>query len=97
MEVGAADAGLVDLHQHVVGADRGDRLVAHPEAGLGLLLDEGFHAAHSRIQTDPERLPRVREGRDGEVDVLPRVSAADIWVRMRAAPFGTTGKKKPAT
>ena len=25
------------------------------------------------------------------------LSAADIWVRMRAAPFGTTGKKKPAT
>src|ERR1700689_844447 len=25
------------------------------------------------------------------------VSAADIWVRMRAWPFGTTGKKNPAT
>ena len=23
--------------------------------------------------------------------------AADIWVRMRAWPFGTTGKKKPVT
>ena len=25
------------------------------------------------------------------------VSAADIWVRILARPFGTTGKKKPAT
>ena len=37
------------------------------------------------------RRPRSRSRRPAAV------SAADIWVRMRAAPFGTTGKKKPAT
>ena len=45
VHVGAADAGLVDLHQHVVGADLGDRLLFEPEARLRLFLDEGAHAA----------------------------------------------------
>ena len=45
MDVGAADAGLVDLHQHVVGADLGDRLLREPQARLRLFLDEGAHGA----------------------------------------------------
>ena len=45
MDVGAADAGLVDLDQHVVRPDLGHRLVA---AATGrarrLCLDQGLHA-----------------------------------------------------
>ena len=43
MDVGAADAGLVHLHQHVVGADLRNRLLREPQARLRLLLDEGAH------------------------------------------------------
>ena len=43
MDVGAANAGLVDLDQNVVGTERGNRLLAEPEARLRFLLDERFH------------------------------------------------------
>ena len=43
VHVGAADAGLVHFHQHVVGADLGDRLILEPQARLRLFLDEGAH------------------------------------------------------
>ena len=43
MHVGAADAGLVHLHEHVIGADLGDRLLFEPKARLRLFLDEGAH------------------------------------------------------
>ena len=44
MDVGAADAGLVDLHQNVVGPDLRLRNVGEPQAGGRLFLDEGLHA-----------------------------------------------------
>ena len=38
MDVGAADAGLVNIDQDIVGTETEDRLVAEPEAGSGLCL-----------------------------------------------------------
>ena len=45
VQVGAADAGAQHLDQHVVDADRRHRHVVEPQAGLGLLLDQGLHAS----------------------------------------------------
>ena len=84
-----------------------------PEAGLRLLLDEGFHGSGSsvaRIATSSRsrdcdsaapltrsrtrRPPRRRPRR--EVDVLASAPPTSACGCARA-PFGTTGKKKPAT
>jgi hypothetical protein len=43
VDIGAADRGLEDADQHVVDADLGDRHILQPQAGRGVLLDEGFH------------------------------------------------------
>ena len=43
VEVSAADAGLVDLDQHIVDADFGLGHVLEPEAAFGFCFDEGFH------------------------------------------------------
>src|SRR5208337_1512124 len=43
MDVGAANAGLVDLDQNVVGTERGNRLLAEPQSRLRFLLDQRFH------------------------------------------------------
>src|SRR6185295_11192954 len=51
VDVGAADAGLVDLHQHILRSDFGDRPLFHPDARLGLGFDEGSH------QITPNSLP----------------------------------------
>ena len=42
MHVGAADAGLVHLHQHVVRTDDGNRDVFEPQAGLRFSLTRAF-------------------------------------------------------
>ena len=94
VEVGAADAGAADLDQHVVLADLGHRLVAEPQPRLGLELDQGFHRVPHVIT--PSALPASMKA-SAAVSMSAGVSAADIWVRMRALPIGTTGKKKPAT
>jgi hypothetical protein len=43
VQVGAADRGLLQLDQHLVRADLGHRHFFHPDAGLGVALDQGFH------------------------------------------------------
>ena len=49
VDVGAADAGLVDADQHVIGADLGHGPGFHPEAGLGFGLGQDLHfVGHSR-------------------------------------------------
>ncbi len=47
MDVGAADPGLVDPDQHVVGADHREGFVAEPQSGFGFRLDQGFHRGTS--------------------------------------------------
>jgi hypothetical protein len=44
----------------------------------------------------PHLAPGRGKGRQPEIQILA-VSAAFICVRIRARPFGTTGKKNPAT
>jgi hypothetical protein len=89
VDVGAADAGLVDLHQHVLRADLRHRRVDHPDAGLGLGLGEGLHSV-LLLSENADGAAGVGEGVDGEVDV-GLGQRRDICVRMRALPSGTTG------
>ena len=56
-----------------------------PHAGLVGSAQDAVRAAH------------LRERRDGAVEVLRLVRRAQICTRMRAWPFGTTGKEKPIT
>jgi hypothetical protein len=44
VDVGAADAGLVNLDQHILGADLGHRAGFGPQADLGFRFDQSFHA-----------------------------------------------------
>jgi hypothetical protein len=48
VHVGAADPGLVHLHQHVLGPDLGNRLLRQPEAGFRLFFDEGAHGTRQQ-------------------------------------------------
>src|SRR5579871_2721661 len=43
MQVGAADRRLLDLDQHLVGADLGNRHLLHPDAFLGEALHQRPH------------------------------------------------------
>src|SRR5262249_6908411 len=90
VDVGAADAGLADLDQHVVGPDLRHRDVLHPDARLGLGLDQRFQRMTPRARPTLAKAAIARSS-------CSRVCAADIWVRMRACPCGTTGKLKPMT
>jgi hypothetical protein len=49
VQVGAADRGLLELDQHLVGADLRHRHLFHPDALAGFALDQGFH--HLRWRT----------------------------------------------
>ena len=83
MDVGAADRRLLDLDQHVIVADGGQRGVLHPDAGLGLGLDQGLHMT-------PRPRPTLAKSASARSS-WPRSWAAETWVRMRALPWGTTG------
>ena len=62
--------------------------ILHPEAGLGLGFDEGFHViAHQMIPAPRPASVNASIAKSTSASL----SAADICVRMRALPFGTTG------
>jgi hypothetical protein len=87
VDVGAADRGAVDADQHVVvahGSGRATSCSQMPRSGSS--LDQRLHAAPTHTQFAADFGERV----DGAVEVCTRVPA-DICVRMRASPFGTTG------
>lgn len=46
VQVGAADGGLVDLDQHLVGTYLGDGYLLHPDPGLRRAFDQRLHRAH---------------------------------------------------
>ncbi len=108
MDVGAADGGMGDADQHVFRAAFGHRRGHFPDTGLGLQLAEAFHrrgegggicckglhvVAHA---TTPNSLPTLVKAAIA-LSICSKLCAADIWVRMRAWPSGTTGKEKPMT
>ena len=94
MDIGAANAGLVDPDQHVILANLRHRDVIHPKAGFGAGFDQGLHLIlHDRTPVSRPALPKASNARSS----CSRVRAAFIWVRMRALSLGTTGKKNPAT
>ena len=69
---------------------RGEGSRSQREAGRS--VNRGIRGAH----TIPNAFPASVKAAIAK-SMSASVSAADIWVRMRAWPFGTTGKKKPAT
>ena len=88
---------LRDLHQHLVRRrSRAPARSCSQRPGSGFGFDQGLHVVTHQLD-DPELAAGIGEGLDRRSRCPPRVSAADICVRMRALPFGTTGKKKPAT
>ncbi|MCY1356045.1 hypothetical protein D9M69_424840 [compost metagenome] len=98
VHVGAADRRFLHLDQHVVRADLRHRHPLHPEAFFRLRFHQRLH--HVRHQSLPQITPSSRPTAS-KAAIARRTSfslwAADICVRMRACPFGTTGKEKPMT
>src|SRR5438477_2457998 len=52
VNVGAADAGLQHLDEHVVDADLRGRHVVEPQAGLAAALHQGFHSTYDNVVED---------------------------------------------
>ena len=98
MAVGAADRRLLDLDQHVVVADLGLRHVGQGEAGRPFQFRQSSHVqtAFFVAPMAPNCLPTLAKAATAW-SMWSLVCAALIWVRMRACPFGTTGKEKPMT
>ena len=71
------------------------RLVGKPLEGEDYPLHSKVHRA--RDGSDNPKLPPASPKAAIAKSTSASLSAADICVRMRALPFGTTGKKKPAT
>ena len=94
MDVGAADAGLADADQHVIRPDLRHRAMVQPKPGSRLRLCQRLHVVAHQIT--PTALPAPRKA-SSAISRPARVSRAFICVRIRACPFGTTGKKKPET
>lgn len=94
VNVGAADSGLADADQHVVWSDLGHRAMLKPKPDLGFRFRQCLHVVSHQIA--PTDLPAPRKASSAKSRSF-RVSLAFICVRMRACPFGTTGKKKPET
>ena len=95
VHVGTADRALAYLDQHVVGADLGNRHPFHPYARLRLRLDQRTHHVGHQATT-PNSLPTSPKAAMAR-SISSVECAADICVRMRACPFGTTGNENPIT
>ena len=76
VHVGAADRGLGDLDEHVVGADLRLRDVLHPDAGSRFALDQCFHLMSSMVAAD------LDEGRQRAIEL--RVGQARGHLRADA-------------
>ncbi len=102
VDVGAADGGVGDADQHIFRPAVGHGCGHFPDAGFGLQLAEPFHGrgecgchAGQALQivthaTTPNALPTLVKAAMA-VSICSKLCAADIWVRMRAWPSGTTG------
>src|SRR5690606_33113275 len=86
MQVRAANGGLADLDEHVVGPDVRHRRLDHPDAFLGFFFAQGFPVYFLTPSSRPT-FPKAAMAWSR----CARSCAADIWVRMRALSFGTTG------
>ena len=84
VHVGAADGGLADADEHVVRADIGLVLALHPDARFAFRLHQRLHAMTPMARPTRVKASTARSMCSGSW-------AADICVRMRASPFGTTG------
>ncbi len=95
VHVGAADGGLGDLDEHVVRTDLRDVDVPHPDAGFRLAFYKCFHGLGLHLISSSSRptLMKAASARSSCASFRP----ADICVRMRASPFGTTGNENPTT
>ena len=90
VQIGAADRGLANADQHLAIAGRRLGNVLDPQPGLAARLDECFH------DTRPIARP-TRTNASIAVSMSASVCAADICVRMRALPWGTTGNENAIT
>src|SRR5437588_6459589 len=85
VQIGAADAGLRNLDENIVGPDLRHRLVPHDETFRPLRFDQRLHD-----QITPNSRPTSVNAATA-ASISSAECAADIWVRMRAWPGGTTG------
>ena len=94
MDVRPADGRLPDLDQHLVCVRLGHRNPLHPQTFLGPGLHECLHvAAHAKTPMSWPTSMNASIARSSS----SRPCAADIWVRIRSWPRGTTGKLNGAT
>ena len=72
--------------------------VLHPQPGLAPALDQCLHGSPlgSGYLITPSARPTLANAAMA-ASMSAALCAADIWVRMRAWPLGTTGKKNPVT
>ena len=90
VQVRAAYRRLPDPDQHLAITGRRLGYVFQPQAGLGLGFDERLHG------TRPIARP-TRANASIASSMSLSLCAADICVRIRALPFGTTGNEKAIT
>ena len=90
VDVGAADRRLPDPDEQVVGPELGDGDFREPQTRLALRLDQRLHWITPSWRPTLPKAARARSR-------CSRSWAAEICVRMRAWPRGTTGNEKPIT
>jgi hypothetical protein len=97
VDVRATDGGLADADHHVVVADRRPGHAGHRQARAAFQFGKCSHGSSSSVQAiAPRVLPTLVKAATAW-SICATVCAADICVRMRALPRGTTGKLKPMT
>ena len=74
------------------------RWLGHPDTRLGVQFEKRFHAYEpGSLQSMMSSSRPTRAKASIQRSSCSGLCAADIWVRIRAAPLGTTGKEKPIT
>src|SRR5690606_25142628 len=96
--IGAADRRLPDPDEDVVVADLRLRHLGQGQARRPLQFRQSAHGhtAFFCAPMAPNCRPILAKAATAWV-ICSGVCAALIWARMRAWPFGTTGKEKPIT
>src|SRR5579872_2733312 len=90
MHIRAADGRPGDLDEHVVRSHFRLRHLIQPDTGSGFFLHQCFQ------EMTPSSRPTAVNA-SSAFSSCSRDSAADICVRIRAWPRGTTGNEKPIT
>ena len=90
MHVGAADGAAAYANQHILRSDLWNRYLFHPQTGLAFLFHQSAHDCSNPHGMTPSARP-ARAKASIARSICSGEWAADIWVRMRACPFGTTG------